>query len=78
LSVEIVDIAVQPDTVHITIGGNRDTRLPRIVGEIKGYTSYMLRREFPELQKGQHLWARYYSTKEGRTTGDTQDDSYLR
>lgn len=58
---DILEMAVQPDHVHIFIRFNADDSPHKVVKAIKGRTSNQLRREFPELvTKLPTLWTRSY------------------
>jgi len=58
---DILEIAVQPDHVHIFIRFNADDSPHKVVKAIKGKTSNQLRKEFPELvTKLPTLWTRSY------------------
>lgn len=58
---DILEIAVQPDHVHIFIRFNADDSPHKVVKAIKGRTSNRLRKEFPELvTKLPALWTRSY------------------
>jgi putative transposase len=48
---EVLDMEVMPDHVHLVIDVNPKFGIYRIVSQIKGYTSNVLRKEFPELRK---------------------------
>ncbi|MBS7615503.1 IS200/IS605 family transposase [Candidatus Bathyarchaeota archaeon] len=60
LECRIIQLRIMPDHVHLFIEGNPRLSPNRILGEIKGYTSRVLRREFPELLKMPTLWTRSY------------------
>jgi len=57
---EIVSLEVMPDHVHLFIRGNPQLSANRIIGEIKGLSSRILRAEFPELLSLPSLWTRSY------------------
>ena len=61
---KVIELAIQPDHVHLCIRAHPYT-LPRdIARTIKGRSSHLLREEFPTLQKLPSLWTRstFYST----------------
>jgi putative transposase len=60
LECRIIQLRVMPDNVYLFIEGNPKLSPNRIIGEIKGYTSRVLRREFTELLKMPTLWTRSY------------------
>jgi putative transposase len=68
LGCEVLKLVVNPDHVHLFIQGDPTLPANRIVGEIKGYSSRVLRKEFPELRSRlPTLWTRSYFVS---TAGD--------
>jgi len=58
---EIIALEIMPDHVHLFITGMPDIAPNFIIGRIKGYTSNILRKEFPELvRRIPSLWTRSY------------------
>jgi putative transposase len=60
LRCRIVKLSIAPDHVHLFIQGTPLLSPNRIIGEIKGYSSRLLRKEFPELLKMLTLWTCSY------------------
>ena len=60
LESEIVALEVMPDHVHLFLQSNPQLSPNKIIGEIKGYSSRILRKEFPELLSLPSLWTRSY------------------
>ena len=61
LGCEVLALSICPDHVHLFVKASPKLAPNRIVGEIKGYTSRVLRQEFPELRsKLPTLWTRSY------------------
>jgi len=60
LECEVVSLEVMPDHVHLFIQSNPRTSANHLVGQIKGYTSRVLRKEFKELLFLPSLWTRSY------------------
>ncbi len=60
----ILELAIQPDHVHLFIRSNPYTLPVDIARLIKGRSSHTLREEFPQLMKMPSLWTRstFYST----------------
>ncbi len=61
--VTIIRGTVSPDHLHILVSAPPQLSPSKLVQFIKGRSSRLLQREFPELRKrywGQHLWARGY------------------
>lgn len=61
---QMVELAIQPDHVHLFIQTNPYTLPTDIVRRIKGRSSHHLREEFPHLLKLPSLWTRsaFYAT----------------
>ena len=60
INVQIAQLEVMPDHVHLFVK-TRPTNAPHyIVQQFKGYTSRMLRKEFPILLRMPSLWTRSY------------------
>ncbi|MDO8727100.1 MAG: IS200/IS605 family transposase [Candidatus Methanoperedens sp.] len=59
LDIEIIEIAVNPDHVHIFFKYPPRYSLSFIAKRLKGRTSRILRKEFPHLKEwcGEHMWA---------------------
>ncbi|MCX9089413.1 MAG: IS200/IS605 family transposase [Candidatus Methanoperedens sp.] len=59
LDIEIIEIAVNPDHVHIFFKYPPKNSLIFIAKRLKGRTSRILRKEFPHLKEwcGEHMWA---------------------
>jgi putative transposase len=61
---QIIELAIQPDHVHLFIQSNPYTLPSDIARLIKGQSSHLLREEFPHLLTLPSLWTRstFYST----------------
>jgi len=56
---EIIELEIMKDHVHLLIDVNPQQGIYKIMGQIKGYTSHMLREEFPKLKSRlPTLWTR--------------------
>jgi putative transposase len=56
---KIIEIETMSDHVHLLLDVNPHEGIYKIIGKIKGYTSNILREEFPELKrKLPTLWTR--------------------
>jgi putative transposase len=56
---KIIDMEVMPDHVHLLIDVDPRMGIVKIVGQIKGYTAHVLRKEFPALKSRlPTLWTR--------------------
>jgi len=51
LNYEILDMEIMPDHVHLLIDIDPQVGVSHVIAQIKGYTSKVLREEFPELKK---------------------------
>lgn len=61
LKCKILALEIMPDHVHLFIQGKPKLSPNTLIGQIKGYTSRMLREEFKELKtKLPTLWTRSY------------------
>lgn len=61
LDCKVISLAVMPDHVHLFIEGKPILTPNTIIGQIKGYTSHQLRKEFAELRtRLPTLWSRSY------------------
>lgn len=61
LEVEIKELSVQPEHVHLFISASPILSVQFIVNQIKGYSSRMLRKEFPKVKSRlPSLWTRSY------------------
>ena len=60
LGIAIQTMEVMPDHVHLFIQGVPSLSIDSIVRELKGYTSYHLRKNFAYLRKYPSLWTRSY------------------
>jgi len=55
----VLDYVIQPDHVHLLLDVDPSIGILKVVKSIKGYTSNILRKEFPELKKKlPSLWTR--------------------
>ena len=61
---EVIQLALQPDHVHLFIRSNPYTLPTDIARLIKGRSSHELREEFPQVKRMPSLWTRstFYST----------------
>ena len=61
---EVIELAIQPDHIHLFIRANPYTLPTDIARLIKGRSSHNLREEFPHLMRMPSLWTRstFYST----------------
>ncbi len=57
---EILKMEIMPDHIHLFISSNPTIAPNKLIGDIKGITSRILRAEFPELLRMPTLWTRSY------------------
>jgi putative transposase len=68
----ILELAVQPDHIHLCVRAWPEVRAADSVKECKGYSAFVLRKEFPELHKLPSLWTRsYFASTAGAVSGET-------
>lgn len=78
LSCEIITLETMPDHVHLFIQANPKISPNSIVGQIKGYSSRMLRKEFRELRtRLPTLWTRSYFVSTHGHISDRMIQKYI-
>ena len=60
LECDVAALEIMPDHVHLFVAVTPDLAPNHIVAQVKGYTSRVLRQEFPHLLKMPSLWTRSY------------------
>jgi len=60
LGIEVLELAINPDNLHLFISAYPTIPVHKIIRRIKGRTSNVLRKEFPELLKLPSLWTHSY------------------
>ena len=58
--VRLLENAVMPDHVHILVDIDPQFGICKFVKQLKGYTSRLLRKQFPKLRKMPSLWTNSY------------------
>lgn len=73
LNVDVLDLTIMPDHVHLFIKATPVLAPHFIVGQLKGYSSNILRKEFPAIKsKIPSLWTRsYYVESVGHISEET-------
>ncbi len=75
---EIITIEVMPDHVHLFIQANPKISPNSIIGQIKGYSSRILRKEFRELRtRLPTLWTRSYFVSTHGHISDKMIQKYI-
>jgi putative transposase len=68
---EIIELAIQPDHVHLFVRVWPTDSAAEVVKECKGVTSHELRLKYPQLRKLPSLWTRsYFSASAGNVSKD--------
>lgn len=69
----LLELEIMPDHVHIFVGGSPTDSVHRIVSQLKGYSSNLLRKEFNFLTtRLPNLWTRsYYAGTVGYVSHET-------
>lgn len=60
LGITIQTMEVMPDHVHLFLNGPPSMPIDYVVRQLKGYSSYLLRKQFAYLRKYPSLWTRSY------------------
>ena len=69
---DLLQVAIQPDHVHLFLRAYPTNSAADIVKQIKGYTSHELRAEFPSLHTMPSLWTRsYFASTAGKVSSST-------
>lgn len=72
INICIENMEVMPDHIHIFLKCTPKHAITEIVRNLKGYTSFMLRKEFPYLYRYPSLWTRsYYCESVGHISEST-------
>lgn len=69
---QVLELAIQPDHVHLFVRVFPTTAAADVVKECKGVTSNELRQKYPHLRKLPSLWTRaYFASTAGNVSQDT-------
>jgi putative transposase len=72
LCVEIEHLAIQSDHLHMFVNAPPSLAVSQLVYRFKGYTSRVLRQEFPGLRKLPSMWTTaYFASTAGRVSEAT-------
>jgi len=72
LGLEILAMEIMPDHIHLFVSAPPNISPHQIMFRIKGYTSRILREEFPHLKKLPSLWTRsYFVSSAGNVSSET-------
>jgi len=69
---EIIELAIQPDHIHLFVRAFPTNSAADIVGKIKGRSSHDLREKYPQLLRLPSLWTgSYFASTAGNISADT-------
>ncbi len=69
---EVITVETHLDYVHLFLQSNTQLAPYQIMHKVKGFTAFVLRREFPELMRLPSMWTRsYFCGTAGAVSGDT-------
>jgi putative transposase len=72
LGLRILAFEIMPDHLHLFVSCSPQMAINQIVFRLKGYTSRILRKEFPFLMKMPSLWTRsYFVSTAGNVSAET-------
>jgi putative transposase len=72
LDCQIIALEIMPDHVHLFISTPPTLAPDQVMFRLKGYTSRILRKEYPQLMKLPSLWTRsYYCGTAGNMSSET-------
>ena len=72
LDCKVVSLAIEPNHVHLFLNCLPDLAPKQIMHRIKGYSSYVLRKEFPHLKRMPSMWTRsYFVSTAGNVSSST-------
>jgi putative transposase len=60
-----IALVVNPESVHLFVNSHPDLSPKTIMRQIKGFTSYTLRQQFPDLKKFSSVWSPSYLVSTG-------------
>lgn len=63
LNIKIEAFEIMPDHIHLFVKANPNLSIMFIVQQLKGYTSFKLRKQFPFLKRIKSLWTHSYYVK---------------
>ena len=72
LDCKVVSLAIEPNHVHLFLNCLPDLAPKQIMHRIKGYSSYVLRKEFSHLKRMPSMWTRsYFVSTAGNVSSST-------
>jgi putative transposase len=68
---KVLQLAIQPDQVHLFVQVRPDDSVAEVAREVKGVTSHELRKKYPVLLRLPSLWTRsYFSATAGKVSSE--------
>jgi putative transposase len=78
LNCKIIALEIMPDHIHLFIQGTPQISPNSLIGQIKGYTSRVLRKEYKELRtRLPTLWTRSYFVSTHGHISDKMIEKYI-
>ena len=77
LDCKIVSLAIEPEHIHLFLNCSPDLAPKQIMHRIKGYSSYMLRKEFSHLKKMPSMWTRSYFVSTAGNVSSSTIEKYI-
>lgn len=78
LGCKIIALTIGEDHIHLFVQANPKLSPNTIIGQVKGYTSRVLRKEFPELRRRlPTLWTRSYFVSTHGQVSDKTIQKYI-
>ncbi len=68
----ILEVAIQPDHVHLFVRVFPANAASKVIKEVKGFTAHALRAKYPSLKRLPSLWTRsYFASTAGHVSQET-------
>lgn len=77
LALDVLRLAIQPDHLHLVVGVDPKIAPAQIAYRLKGYTSRVLRQEFPHLRKMPSMWTTSYFVSSAGNVSAATIEKYI-
>lgn len=77
LDCKVVSLAIEPEHIHLFLNCSPHLAPKQIMHRIKGYSSYILRKEFPHLKKMPSMWTRSYFVSTAGNVSSSTIEKYI-
>ena len=77
LECKVISLAIEPEHIHLFLNCPPDLAPKQIMHRIKGYSSYVLRKEFPHLKKMPSMWTRSYFVSTAGNVSSSTIEKYI-